>query len=93
MALLGVCAVILAIVLTATRYAARALGFSREDEISIVFCGSKKSLVSGVPMARVLFAGPDVGAAVLPVMIYHQMQLMVCAWIARRYAELRTDHE
>jgi sodium/bile acid cotransporter 7 len=84
-ALLGVCAAILALVLTATRYAARALGFAREDEISIVFCGSKKSLVSGVPMARVLFAGPDVGAAVLPIMIYHQMQLMVCAWIARRY--------
>jgi sodium/bile acid cotransporter 7 len=85
-ALLGVCGVILAVVLTATRYAARALGFAREDEISIVFCGSKKSLVSGVPMARVLFAGPEVGAAVLPVMIYHQIQLMVCAWIARRYA-------
>jgi len=85
-ALLAVCAVILAVVLTATRYAARALGFSRDDEISIVFCGSKKSLVSGVAMARVLFAGPEVGAAVLPIMIYHQMQLMVCAWIARRYA-------
>ncbi len=84
LALLALCIVILAIALAATRYAARALGFSREDEISIVFCGSKKSLVAGVPMARVLFAGPAVGAAVLPVMIYHQIQLMVCAWIARR---------
>jgi solute carrier family 10 (sodium/bile acid cotransporter), member 7 len=85
--LLAICIAILAVVLTVTRYAARAFGFSREDEISIVFCGSKKSLVSGVPMARVLFAGPEVGAAVLPVMIYHQIQLMVCAWIARRYAD------
>jgi sodium/bile acid cotransporter 7 len=50
-----------------------------------VFCGSKKSLVSGVPMARVLFGAADVGAVVLPVMIFHQMQLMVCAWLARRY--------
>jgi sodium/bile acid cotransporter 7 len=84
--LLGVCAVILAVALTVTRSSARMLGFAREDEISVVFCSSHKSLVSGVPMARVLFAGPEVGVAVLPVMIYHQMQLMVSAWIARRYA-------
>jgi sodium/bile acid cotransporter 7 len=84
--LLAVCAVILAVALTITRSAARVFRFAREDEISIVFCGSQKSLVSGVPIARVLFAGPEVGFAVLPVMIYHQMQLMVGAWIARRYA-------
>ena len=84
--LVGLCAVLLALIMLATHFAARALGFSTEDEISILFCGSQKSLVSGVPMARVLFAGPAVGAAVLPVMIFHQMQLMVCAWLARRYA-------
>jgi solute carrier family 10 (sodium/bile acid cotransporter), member 7 len=72
-------------VMTGTRLIARMLGFSVEDEIAILFCGAQKSLVSGVPMARVLFAGPAMGAAVLPVMIYHQMQLMVCAWLARRY--------
>ncbi len=83
--LAGLCAFILTAILLITGYAARALGFSKEDEISIVFCGSKKSLVSGVPMARVLFGAADVGAVVLPVMIFHQMQLMVCAWIARRY--------
>jgi sodium/bile acid cotransporter 7 len=84
--LLAVCAVILAVALSVTRSAARLFGFARADEISVVFCSSHKSLVSGVPMARVLFAGPEVGFAVLPVMIYHQMQLMVSAWIARRYA-------
>jgi solute carrier family 10 (sodium/bile acid cotransporter), member 7 len=83
--LIAVCAFVLTAVLLLTRYAARLLGFGVEDEISIVFCGSKKSLVSGVPMARVLFGAADVGAIVLPVMIFHQMQLMVCAWLARRY--------
>ena len=67
----------------------RRLGFSREDEITIVFCGSKKSLASGVPMANVIFAGTAIGAIVLPVMLFHQIQLMVCAWLARRYAEQR----
>jgi len=80
-----ICAFLLTAILLLTRYAARLMGFAVEDEISIVFCGSKKSLVSGVPMARVLFGAADVGAIVLPVMIFHQMQLMVCAWLARRY--------
>jgi len=84
--LIGLLAVILGLVLFATTWGARLLGFSRPDEIAIVFCGSKKSLASGVPMANVLFAGPTVGMTVLPLMIFHQMQLMVCAALARRYA-------
>lgn len=84
--LLVVCAVILGAALTATTWLARRLGFSKEDEITIVFCGSKKSLVSGVPMAKVLFASQAAGAIVLPLMVFHQMQLMVCAVLAQRYA-------
>jgi len=84
--LLVVNAVLLAVALLATRYGARVLGFKRADEITIVFCGSKKSLASGVPMAKVLFAGHPLGAIVLPIMLFHQMQLMVCAVLARRYA-------
>lgn len=84
--LLGVCAVILAIALVSTTYIARAFGFSKEDEITIVFCGSKKSLASGIPMAKVLFSSGAVGAIVLPMMLFHQMQLMVCSVLARRYA-------
>jgi len=84
--LLAVCAVILAIALSATTSISRRLGFSKEDEITIVFCGSKKSLASGVPMAKVLFASHAVGAIVLPLMVFHQMQLMVCAVLAQRYA-------
>jgi len=81
-----VCAVLLALALFITTFAARRLGFSKEDEITIVFCGSKKSLASGIPMARVLFASGTVGAVVLPLMLFHQMQLMVCAVLAQRYA-------
>ncbi|HVI54468.1 MAG TPA: bile acid:sodium symporter family protein [Luteibacter sp.] len=81
--------VLLACALLATRYGARALGFSRDDEITIVFCGSKKSLASGVPMAKVLFAGHPLGLIVLPIMLFHQIQLMTCAVLARRYAVRR----
>lgn len=84
--LIVVCAVLLGLALVITTFAARRLGFSKEDEITIVFCGSKKSLASGIPMARVLFAGHAVGAIVLPLMLFHQMQLMVCAVLAQRYA-------
>jgi solute carrier family 10 (sodium/bile acid cotransporter), member 7 len=78
--------VLLTIVLVFTAVAARQLGFCREDEITIVFCGSKKSLASGVPMATVLFPAATVGLTVLPLMLFHQTQLMICAWLARRYA-------
>lgn len=84
--LLVVCAVILGLALTFTTWLSRRLGFAREDEITIVFCGSKKSLVSGVPMVKVLFDSEAAGAIVLPLMVFHQMQLMVCAVLAQRYA-------
>ena len=73
--------------------AARLLKFAREDEIAIVMCGSKKSLASGVPMANVLFTGAMIGPVVLPVMLYHQMQLMAAAWIAGRYARRSEEKE
>lgn len=84
--LLLVCAVLLALALTLTTFMARKFGFDIADEITIVFCGSKKSLASGIPMAKVLFASHAVGAIVLPLMLFHQMQLMVCAVLAQRYA-------
>jgi sodium/bile acid cotransporter 7 len=78
--------VILGIVLVLTAFTARRAGFSREDEIVVVFCGSKKSLASGVPMANILFAGHPVGLLVLPLMLFHQIQLFACAALAQRYA-------
>lgn len=83
--LLAVEAVLLAVMLLLTWYGAKALGFGREDRIAIQFAGSKKSLASGLPMASVLF-GAQASLAVLPLMLFHQMQLMVCAVIAKRRA-------
>jgi solute carrier family 10 (sodium/bile acid cotransporter), member 7 len=84
--LIVVCGALLAIVLALTAFASRRLGFSKEDEIAIVFCGSKKSLATGVPMAGILFPPASVGLIVLPLMLFHQLQLMACAVIAQRYA-------
>ncbi|WP_211467483.1 bile acid:sodium symporter family protein [Collimonas silvisoli] len=85
--LMVVVALLLFVMLTVATFASRRLGFNKEDEITIVFCGSKKSLASGVPMAKVLFAGHTVGMIVLPLMLFHQIQLMVCAVLAKRYAD------
>jgi solute carrier family 10 (sodium/bile acid cotransporter), member 7 len=78
-------AALLAIVMTTLTLVSRRLGFSRADEIAIVFCGSKKGLAAGASIATVLFAG-HAGLAIIPIMLFHQMQLMVCASLARRYA-------
>ncbi|MGW1035653.1 bile acid:sodium symporter family protein [Streptomyces antibioticus] len=88
--LLAVEAVLLAVMLALTWYGAKALRFGREDRIAIQFAGSKKSLASGLPMASVLF-GAHASLAVLPLMLFHQMQLMVCAVIAKRRANDPVD--
>jgi len=91
LAVIAVCTMLLAVVMVAARVIARRLGFSKADEIAIVFCGSKKSLASGVPMAGVLFPAAQVGAVILPLMIFHQLQLLACAAIAQRYARREPD--
>ncbi|QRK90726.1 bile acid:sodium symporter [Saccharopolyspora erythraea] len=85
--LLLVDAALLASVLALSSLLARSMGFGRADQVPIVFCGSQKSLATGLPMATVLLAGQGVGLGVLPLMLYHQMQLITCAWLARRFAE------
>ncbi|RSV18245.1 bile acid:sodium symporter [Sphingomonas sp. ABOLG] len=82
-----ICAILLAVIMVATAWIARRLGFDRADRIAILFCGSKKSLASGVPIAGVLFPAAQVGPIILPVMIFHQIQLLVCAHLAQRYAQ------
>ncbi|MFH8988286.1 bile acid:sodium symporter family protein [Streptomyces sp. NPDC017940] len=82
-ALLGVEAVLLTVMLMLTWYGAKWLGFGRADRVAIQFAGSKKSLAAGLPMASVLF-GAEASLAVLPLMLFHQMQLMVGAVIAKR---------
>lgn len=87
-------AVLLALVLSLTTIVARRLRFSIEDEIAAVFCGSKKSLAVGAPMAALIFAGSaasgTLGLIMLPILVYHQLQLIVCAVLARRYAQRNT---
>jgi sodium/bile acid cotransporter 7 len=84
--LLGLCVLLLGVVLAATALAARAFGFDKADEIAIVFCGSKKSLASGAPIAAAMLTPAVAGIAMIPLMIFHQIQLMACAAIAQRYA-------
>jgi sodium/bile acid cotransporter 7 len=65
-----------------------ALRFSRADTIAAAFCGSKKTLASGVPMAQLIFAGnPGLGLILLPIMVYHPLQLMICGVLAGRWAK------
>jgi sodium/bile acid cotransporter 7 len=71
-----------------TILAARRLNLPREDEVAAVFCGSTKSLANGAPIAQILFAGsPVLGVILLPLMLYHQLQLICCALMAQRYAK------
>ncbi|MFN3472969.1 MAG: bile acid:sodium symporter family protein [Blastomonas sp.] len=87
-------ACLLATVLMLTQYLARTMAFTREDEITAVFCGSKKSLANGAPIAQTLFGtNPAIGMILLPLLIYHQLQLLVCTLLAQRYAagDDRTD--
>ncbi|MBB1501045.1 bile acid:sodium symporter [Propioniciclava sp. MC1683] len=85
-ALVVVCLVLLAFMLWFTWFTARRLGFNRADAIAIQMCGTKKSLATGLPMATVLFAGQPIGLIMLPLMVFHQAQLMACSWLAARYA-------
>lgn len=84
--LLILCVLLLAAILLLTLAAARLLGFDKADEIAVLFCGSKKSLASGAPMAAALFPAAAAGVAMIPLLVFHQIQLMACAAIAQRYA-------
>jgi sodium/bile acid cotransporter 7 len=84
--------VLFTIVMLTTGAASRALGFSREDRIAAMFCGSKKTLASGVPMARLIFgAHPAIGVILLPIMIYHPLQLVICGFLAQYWAKRTED--
>jgi sodium/bile acid cotransporter 7 len=78
-------ALLLVVVLLTIKLGSRLFGLTYADEVAIVFCGSQKSAVTGIPMAHLLFTGPGAGLIVLPIIIYHQLQLWLGAWLARRY--------
>lgn len=81
------CSVLLTIVMLLALYLPKWLGFNQADQITIFFCSSKKTLASGVPMAQILFIGQPLGMIVLPIMIFHQIQLMVCGGIANQWSK------
>ncbi|WHR57540.1 bile acid:sodium symporter family protein [Acinetobacter haemolyticus] len=81
------CSVLLTIVMLLAFYVPKWFGFNRADQVTIFFCSSKKTLASGVPMAQILFIGQPLGMIVLPIMIFHQIQLMVCGVIANRWSK------
>ncbi len=82
-----VLAFLLATALLIVLFASRGLGFCSADHAALVFCGSQKSIVSGVPIATALVSGATIGPILLPIMLYHPMQLIVCTWIARLFGQ------
>jgi len=71
--------------------ACRLMRFPIEDRIAVVFCGSKKTLVSGVPMAQIIFNGdPRLGLILLPLLVYHPLQLVVSGLLAGRWSRRET---
>lgn len=77
------CALVLA-VLWLTRVVPEALHFPREDRVAIQMCGTQKSLATGLPMATVIFGGASLGVLIIPLMIYHMTQLVICsAYVSR----------
>nr|WP_193001588.1 bile acid:sodium symporter family protein [Vibrio litoralis] len=81
-----ICGLVLFFVVNLMVKSAGWLGFDHADEVAAVFCGSKKTLAAGVPMAKVIFsADPRLGMILLPIMIYHPLQIFYCAVLANRY--------
>ena len=87
MLLILACSVLLTLIMLLSLYIPKWLGFNAADQKTIFFCGSKKTLASGVPMAQILFIGQPIGMIVLPIMIFHQIQLMVCGVIANYWSK------
>jgi solute carrier family 10 (sodium/bile acid cotransporter), member 7 len=68
------------------------LNFSEEDKITTLFCGSKKSLVHGTVFSNVMFKGSSsLGIILLPIMIYHALQIVIISFIAQKYGSRNTD--
>jgi solute carrier family 10 (sodium/bile acid cotransporter), member 7 len=83
-----ICTVILLIMVHSIQWGARRCKFELPDEVAAVFCGTKKTLAAGVPMAKVIFgADPALGMILLPIMLYHPIQIFYCAMLANRYVK------
>ena len=88
--LLGVVTLLLVVVMLIVTGAGRLLRFDRADRVAVLFCGSKKSIATGLPIASVLVGGAGLALLILPLMLFHQVQLIVCAALARRWSHAGT---
>lgn len=84
--LMGAVLIFLAITMGLMIWTGRLAGLRKPDRAVLFYCGSTKSLASGLPIATALFPAETVGAIVLPLMIYHMAQLLVCAFVSQRAA-------
>jgi solute carrier family 10 (sodium/bile acid cotransporter), member 7 len=67
-------------------------GFNREDRITVIFCGSKKSLVQGAVMGKVMFPSQAMlGVVLLPLMLYHALQLLAGSTIAKTMGDRNNE--
>lgn len=81
-------AMIFGVIMWITGLIASRMKLPVEERITAIFCGSKKSLAAGVPMAQLMFvAHPGLALILLPIMVYHSVQLIICGWLAGRWAE------
>ncbi|WP_420719129.1 bile acid:sodium symporter family protein [Vibrio inusitatus] len=86
-----ICLVVLMVMVHGIKWGARKVGFNHQDEVAAVFCGTKKTLAAGIPMAKVIFAhDPNLGMILLPIMLYHPIQIFYCAVLANRYTKVET---
>lgn len=83
-AIVGISVILVVVMLAATWWGGKAIGLDVGDRIALLMCGSKKSLATGLPMANVLFSAAVAGPIAVPLIVFHQLQLMICAWLARR---------
>ncbi|WP_336248645.1 bile acid:sodium symporter family protein [Stomatohabitans albus] len=86
-----VCVGLLATVLTITWTGGKLIGMNYGDRVALLMCGSKKSLSSGLPIAAAIFPASILGLMSVPLIVYHQIQLVVCALIAGKLAQAHPD--
>nr|WP_119008858.1 bile acid:sodium symporter family protein [Vibrio superstes] len=87
-----ICFAVLMVMVHSIQWGAKRLGFNHQDEVAAVFCGTKKTLAAGIPMAKVIFAhDPNLGMILLPIMLYHPIQIFYCAVLANKYAKVSLE--
>ena len=75
--------VFLAIANSAAWVSGRMLGLNVADRIAFLFAASQKSVTVGAPLAAILFPPATGGFVIAPLLLYHLLQLMLAAPLAR----------